>query len=73
MTTDTATMNHPPTAHSIVSRQQWLAARKQLLQREKQLTHLADQVAAERRALPWVRMDKDYLFDTPQGLSLIHI
>ena len=67
MTTDTATMNHPATGHSIVSRQQWLAARKQLLQREKQLTHLHDQVAAERRALPWVRMDKDYLFDTPQG------
>jgi len=67
MATDTATMNHPATAHSIVSRQQWLAARKQLLQREKELTHLHDQVAAERRALPWVRMDKDYLFDTPQG------
>jgi predicted dithiol-disulfide oxidoreductase (DUF899 family) len=60
-------MDHPATAHPIVSRQQWLAARKQLLQREKQLTRLGDQIAAERRALPWVRMDKDYLFDTPQG------
>ena len=51
----------------IVSRDQWLAERRKLLAREKELTHLGDQVAAERRALPWVRMDKEYLFDTPQG------
>jgi predicted dithiol-disulfide oxidoreductase (DUF899 family) len=55
-------MNHP-----VVTRDQWLAERKALLAREKELTHLGDQVARERRALPWVRIDKDYVFDTPEG------
>ena len=58
----TTNLNHP-----VVSHQQWLAERKALLAREKELTHLRDQIARERRALPWVRMDKDYVFDTPQG------
>ncbi len=53
--------------HPVVSRDQWLAERKKLQAREKELTRLGDQVAAERRALPWVRMEKDYLFDTPAG------
>ena len=57
----------PGVDHPIVSRDQWLAERKKLQAREKELTHLGDQVAAERRALPWVRMEKDYLFDTPAG------
>jgi predicted dithiol-disulfide oxidoreductase (DUF899 family) len=57
----------PPPPHAIVSRDQWLAARKALLEREKELTRLGDQVARERRALPWVRMEKNYLFDTPDG------
>ena len=60
------TANHP-----VVSRQQWLAERKKLIAREKELTRLGDQVAAERRALPWVRMDKEYLFDTPRGRRLL--
>ncbi len=50
-----------------VGRQQWIAARKALLEREKELTRLGDEVARERRALPWVRVDKDYLFDTADG------
>ena len=58
-------ITHPN--HPVVSQNQWLAARKALLAREKELTHLRDQIAAERRALPWVRIDKDYVFDTPQG------
>jgi predicted dithiol-disulfide oxidoreductase (DUF899 family) len=59
---------NPSTAnHPVVSRQQWLAERKKLLEREKELTRLGDQIATERRALPWVRMDKEYLFDTPAG------
>ena len=62
-----STVNHPPVNHPVVSRQQWLAERKALLAREKELTRLGDQVARERRALSWVRMDKDYVFDTPQG------
>ena len=53
--------------HPVVSRDQWLTARRTLLAREKELTRLQDQVARERRALPWVRVEKDYLFDTLEG------
>lgn len=51
----------------IVSRDEWLAARKAHLAREKELTRLYDQVCAERRALPWVEVEKSYVFDTPDG------
>jgi predicted dithiol-disulfide oxidoreductase (DUF899 family) len=51
----------------VVSREQWLAERRKLLAREKELTHLRDQIAGERRALPWVRVDKAYTFDAPEG------
>jgi len=51
----------------VSSRTQWLAARKALLAREKELTRLQDEIARERRALPWVRVDKDYSFDTLEG------
>ena len=53
--------------HEIVSRQAWLAARKALLALEKEETKLRDRVRAERLALPWVKVDKAYTFDTPQG------
>lgn len=53
--------------HPVVSGDRWLAARKTLLAREKELTRLQDQIARERRALPWVRVDKDYAFDTLEG------
>ena len=53
--------------HRVVSRDQWLAARRALLAREKELTRLRDQIAHERRALPWVRVDKAYVFDAPEG------
>jgi predicted dithiol-disulfide oxidoreductase (DUF899 family) len=53
--------------HKIVSRDEWLAARKAHLKNEKALTRLRDLVAAERRALPWVEVEKHYLFDTPDG------
>jgi predicted dithiol-disulfide oxidoreductase (DUF899 family) len=53
--------------HSVVSRGQWVAERKALLAREKELTRLRDQIARQRRALPWVRIDKNYVFDTPDG------
>lgn len=55
------------TSHAVVSREQWLAQRRELLRKEKELTRLQDQLAAERRALPWVRIDKNYVFDTPGG------
>jgi hypothetical protein len=50
-----------------VPEDRWLAQRKSLLAREKELTHLRDQIARERRALPWVRVDKNYVFDAPEG------
>jgi predicted dithiol-disulfide oxidoreductase (DUF899 family) len=49
--------------HAIASREQWTAQRKNLLRQEKELTRLRDQVASERRALPWVRVEKNYVFD----------
>ncbi|MDD5034086.1 MAG: thioredoxin family protein [Methylococcaceae bacterium] len=56
------TVNHP-----IVSMDRWITERKALLAREKELTRLNDQIANERRALPWVRVEKNYVFDTPEG------
>ena len=53
--------------HEIVSRTDWLVARKDLLKREKELTRLRDQLSSERRALPWVKIDKEYVFDAPEG------
>ena len=53
--------------HPVVSRTQWLEARRRLLEREKALTRLTDAVARERRALPWVKVEKDYTFDAPDG------
>src|SRR5258708_2141793 len=54
-------------AHNIVSREQWIAARKALLAHEKELTRARDGLSAERRALPWVRIDKPYSFEGPKG------
>lgn len=53
--------------NAIVSREEWIAARKHLLAKEKQLTHLRDEINAERSKLPWVRVDKEYLFEGPKG------
>jgi predicted dithiol-disulfide oxidoreductase (DUF899 family) len=53
--------------HRVVSTDAWIAERKALLAREKELTRLHDQIARERRALPWVRIDKNYVFDGPEG------
>ena len=55
------------TGHKVVSQEEWIAARKELLSREKQLTRMRDQLAAERRALPWVKIEKEYVFDAPEG------
>lgn len=54
-------------SHRIVSREEWIEARKQHLQKEKGLTRLRDQLSAERRALPWVKVEKTYEFDGPNG------
>ena len=53
--------------HNIVSQEDWIAARKELLKKEKELTRLSDQLSAERRKLPWVKVAKNYVFDAPEG------
>ncbi len=55
------------TTHAIVSREKWLEARRDLLAAEKDLTHRSDQVAELRRKLPWVRVEKPYVFEGPNG------
>jgi len=59
---EASTVNHP-----VVSKERWVAERKTLLAHERELTHLRDQIARERRALPWERIEKDYVFDAPKG------
>src|SRR3569833_2291424 len=53
--------------HAIGTREQWLAARLQLLDAEKQLTRRGDELVEQRQALPWVHIDKPYQFDTDEG------
>jgi predicted dithiol-disulfide oxidoreductase (DUF899 family) len=55
------------TAHEEGSREEWLAVREELLRREKEHTRLGDELARQRRDLPWVRVDTDYRFETDQG------
>jgi predicted dithiol-disulfide oxidoreductase (DUF899 family) len=55
------------TDHKIGTREEWLAAREQLLAREKEHTRLGDELAGQRRELPWVRVEKEYRFDTDDG------
>ncbi len=55
------------TTHMTGTRDEWLAARLDLLKAEKELTRRSDEVAQRRQALPWVRIDKDYRFDTEDG------
>src|SRR5215471_11874644 len=55
------------TGHKIGTREEWLAARLELLEAEKALTRRSDELARRRRELPWVRIDKDYRFDTDEG------
>ena len=53
--------------HTVVSREEWLAARKAHLAHEKEYTRARERLSEERRALPWVKVDKDYAFDGPDG------
>src|SRR5580658_3352905 len=55
------------TEHNIVSQKEWVAARKELLKKEKESTRLLDQLSVERRNLPWVKVGKNYVFDAPGG------
>ena len=60
-------MDAQMTDHKIGTREEWLAAREQLLAREKEHTRLGDELARQRRELPWVRVEKEYRFDTDDG------
>src|SRR5262249_27778027 len=53
--------------HKVVSPAEWLAARRKLLAKEKQYTHMRDSLSRERRELPWVKLQKSYVFDAPTG------
>jgi predicted dithiol-disulfide oxidoreductase (DUF899 family) len=56
-------MNRP----NVVSEAEWVVARKELQKKEKEFTHQRDALSAERRKLPWVKIDKEYVFDGPNG------
>lgn len=60
-------LNQPILPHPVVSREEWLTARRALLAQEKEVTHARDRLNAARLALPWVRLDKVYRFETPSG------
>jgi predicted dithiol-disulfide oxidoreductase (DUF899 family) len=55
------------TAHQIVSQDEWTKASQALLKKEKEFTHLREQMAEERRKLPWVKVEKEYVFEEPAG------
>lgn len=63
MSTATAALKQ----HKIVSEKEWLAARRELLQAEKEFTQQRDAISAKRRELPWVKVEKNYVFDGPSG------
>lgn len=68
--TDMAAISTPRDArqkHDVVSRDQWLTARKELLRKEKEATRLRDELSAARRKLPWVKIEKNYIFDSHYG------
>jgi predicted dithiol-disulfide oxidoreductase (DUF899 family) len=51
----------------VVAQSEWVTARKELLRKEKELTHLRDEISRQRRALPWEKVEKNYVFDGPRG------
>lgn len=57
--------------HPVVSKEEWLVARQELLRKEKAFTQQRDQLSRERRELPWVKIEKDYVFDTPKGKTTL--
>jgi predicted dithiol-disulfide oxidoreductase (DUF899 family) len=67
MKTEANTSKRRNPSHAIVSQEEWLSLRKELLLQEKELTRTRDKINAKRRELPWVRLDKSYVFDAPEG------
>jgi Uncharacterized protein conserved in bacteria len=66
-TTNISESKSPILENPIVSREEWLRARKELLKKEKEFLRQGDQLTAECRRLPWVKVDKQYVFDGPDG------
>jgi predicted dithiol-disulfide oxidoreductase (DUF899 family) len=58
-------------SHKIVSPEQWLAARREFLREEKELTHARERLAEKRRALPWVKVDQNYVFESAGGRVML--
>ena len=54
-------------SHEVVSREKWTEARKALLAKEKEFTRQRDELSRRRRELPWVKVEKEYMFEGPQG------
>ncbi len=63
----TSTLNSTVKNHSVVSHQEWLAARTAFLKKEKEFTRLGDELSQSRRDLPWEKVEKEYSFDGPKG------
>jgi predicted dithiol-disulfide oxidoreductase (DUF899 family) len=59
------------TEHKVGTREEWLAARKDLLEREKELTRRSDELAQQRQGLPWVPVEKEYSFETNEGTKTL--
>src|SRR5918911_1246797 len=59
------------TKHVTGTREEWLAARLELLEAEKELTRRSDELARQRQGLPWVQVDKDYRFETDEGSAVL--
>ncbi len=62
---------NPGPEHAVVSREEWLRARKAFLTREKELTRKRDELSRERRELPWVRVEETYRFEGPDGVETL--
>jgi predicted dithiol-disulfide oxidoreductase (DUF899 family) len=60
-------MNVVDLSHEVVSKEKWTEARKALLASEKELTRQRDEITRRRRELPWVKVEKNYVFDGPRG------
>ena len=66
-TLETETDQSEVNSSKVVSEAEWLVARRDLLTREKELTRLRDEVSRHRRELPWVKVNRQYVFDGPNG------
>ncbi|HEV2472549.1 MAG TPA: DUF899 family protein, partial [Chthonomonadales bacterium] len=53
--------------HPVVSQSEWIEASQKFLKREKEFTHMRDQLSQARRDLPWVKVEKGYVFEGPEG------